>query len=342
MPDGLLQPNFSAASALSYGKLIEIAYSIYEGAKGNPTPEPPKIDGFDFVAWVTMRDFVLTRGEPEFYGFLVESIPDPRQFIMVIRGTSNLAEWWDDLLSIRLAPWREVGQVGYGFAQIYSTLKLHMKEPVDGAADAAPAEAGAAPAQALAPTTPEPFARQVARAAHRHRAARAAPTLTPAMASIDVNVAGHSLGSALATLYVAENALLKAAAAGAADSNIHTPLLYTFASPRVGDPTFAAYFDALPVTAWRLVNELDLVPKVPVIGFQHVREQQLYNSGTQVTWTLGCWHAMTTYLHLIDSSYPLGSGCQWSWARTGAMARRGGAPDAGAPLLPAAPDARPV
>jgi hypothetical protein len=74
---------------------------------------------------------------------------------------------------------------------------------------------------------------------------------------------------------------------------VNTPLLCTFASPRVGDATFAAAFDNLGLTSWRVVNQLDVVPYLPPadFGFVHVQTPEDYNSGFRVRWSVGCWHA---------------------------------------------------
>jgi triacylglycerol lipase len=66
-------------------------------------------------------------------------------------------------------------------------------------------------------------------------------------------VTGHSLGAALAT--VAAPVLARA-------TRLDAPILYNFASPRVGDPVFAALVDELP-TSWRVVNTNDEVPMLP-------------------------------------------------------------------------------
>ena len=66
-------------------------------------------------------------------------------------------------------------------------------------------------------------------------------------------VTGHSLGASLATL---------AAPDLARATRFASPVLYNFASPRTGDPTFASLVDALP-TSWRVVNTNDEVPKLP-------------------------------------------------------------------------------
>jgi len=82
-----------------------------------------------------------------------------------------------------------------------------------------------------------------------------------------VSVAGHSLGGAIAALttqYLARNL----------PSTSFT--LHTYGEPRVGNPAFAAYFDALPnVAAMRFVNGNDLVPTIPppLIGYRHHAHQ---------------------------------------------------------------------
>jgi triacylglycerol lipase len=74
-------------------------------------------------------------------------------------------------------------------------------------------------------------------------------------ASPNVVVTGHSLGAALAVL---------AAADIAANGLAANPELYSFAGPRVGDLTFAADFNRLVTSAWRVVNTEDIVTTVPL------------------------------------------------------------------------------
>jgi len=69
-----------------------------------------------------------------------------------------------------------------------------------------------------------------------------------------VFVTGHSLGGSLATLCAAD----VRASLGA------TTTLYTFASPRAGDPAFAARFNAECPDTWRIVNTEDMVNTVPL------------------------------------------------------------------------------
>lgn len=75
-------------------------------------------------------------------------------------------------------------------------------------------------------------------------------------------ITGHSLGGALATLATAEWG---------------EGTLYTFGSPRVGDPEFAKYFDAMH-PSYRFVNNNDIVPRVP-LGYQHIGSLRHFTVG---------------------------------------------------------------
>jgi hypothetical protein len=67
-------------------------------------------------------------------------------------------------------------------------------------------------------------------------------------------IVGHSLGGALAVL----------AAARAKIRGIGAPLLYTYGQPAVSAFEFAGRFDQeLPGRLWRLINQEDIVPRVP-------------------------------------------------------------------------------
>jgi len=68
-------------------------------------------------------------------------------------------------------------------------------------------------------------------------------------------VTGHSLGGALAIL---------AAPALARETPFASPVMYSFAGPRVGNPKFGrSSYDPNVATSWRVVNTNDLVPKLP-------------------------------------------------------------------------------
>ncbi len=75
----------------------------------------------------------------------------------------------------------------------------------------------------------------------------------------NIFITGHSLGGALATL--AASHIIKLIC----DNKISAkpPILYTFASPRVGDSVFANNFSKLD-ECYRIANSEDIVPKIPI------------------------------------------------------------------------------
>lgn len=77
-------------------------------------------------------------------------------------------------------------------------------------------------------------------------------TLSNCPSNAQIFVTGHSLGGALATL---------AACDIQRHTEFHHPILYTFASPRVGDSAFAKLFEDL--SCFRIANSEDVVPTVP-------------------------------------------------------------------------------
>ncbi|MEA3410732.1 MAG: lipase family protein [Pseudomonadota bacterium] len=68
-----------------------------------------------------------------------------------------------------------------------------------------------------------------------------------------VTLAGHSLGGALATLTGPD----------LRERTGFVPVLYNFASPRVGNPEFSRRHEGLVETSWRTVNTNDTVPNLP-------------------------------------------------------------------------------
>jgi hypothetical protein len=287
-----------AAQAVKLGLFVNVAYQMWSDHPGVAAPPPPSDlpAGYSFAAWVQMRDFLFASGELVFYGLIARS-PDGADSILAIRGTATPEEWVDDLTSLVPAPWTGPGQVGYGFNRIYQTLRV---VPFDASAvAAAPLPRPSEPASPFAEQVANAV-RQAARPPHR-RGEMAAPQ--PETSANAIRVVAHSLGSALATLYVAENVKV---------GRLDVELICTFASPKVGDHQFAASFDALNgANSWRIVNELDIVPYLPPIGFEHVDKLQAYNSGLVVNpLSPGCCHSLDTYLHLLDPNQPLPAGCQ--------------------------------
>ncbi len=303
---------FDSKQATLLGQFVGAAYTMYGNQPSDLTP-PPSADfppGYRLTASIQMRDFVLGSTDPLFYGFVAQDSANPTHFVLAFRGTANWMEWWDDANALGLTPFRvpDCGSVGAGFARIYDTIEI--VEYPSGAVTAAAAPRSLASLGGLA--------QQMADLVSRHMPAPSLSAAFPAGATI--SVAGHSLGGALATLYVLENAKT---------SQVHNPLICTFASPRAGDSAFVAAFNALGLTSWRFANGPDVVPDLPpyILGFRHVDTLCALSSAGKVTPSVGCWHELATYLSLIDPTLQPSPECRLAPAL---VARR--APPAGAPF----------
>lgn len=286
--------DFQPKDAAGYGAFVEAAYAAYAKNNGDLKPDISLPQGWRNAAWVTMRDFPPIGASVErFYGFIAMQEDGPG-VVLALRGTVGWMEWYDDFV-VTFQPFKSgatpYGRVSTGFARIYSTLRVY-----DVAAPGAPVHAGEAYIiDASEPKTgPVPsFSAAVADVVTRNRPAAATEAAAPTI------VVGHSLGSALVTLYALENAV---------EQHLGAAVVYTFASPRVGDHDFvAAYNKWVPVT-WRIVNNADVVPNAPfdVMGYAHVDRLELLDSTGKAKSSPGCAHAMSSYRHLLDGVTPLG------------------------------------
>jgi triacylglycerol lipase len=83
---------------------------------------------------------------------------------------------------------------------------------------------------------------------------QAIQTLKAAKAFAAPYVTGHSLGAALAHLAAADIFIREQV----------SPISYTLAGPRTGDPTFAAAFVHAGLQTWRIFNTEDIAPTIPL------------------------------------------------------------------------------
>jgi len=81
-------------------------------------------------------------------------------------------------------------------------------------------------------------------------------------------ITGHSLGGALATL----------ATARFLDSGRAVKALYTLGQPRVGDEAFSDVFNVSFSSVYRLVNNEDIVTRIPFLGYKHVGQEIYFDN----------------------------------------------------------------
>jgi hypothetical protein len=149
------------------------------------------------------------------------------------------------------------------------------------------------------------------------------PSVTTALSSLpwkkpvtSLTICGHSLGGALATLLALD------VAANAANPAFKTPVVYTYASPRAGDLTFANLYNHLVPKTFRIANRMDLVPKLPLPPlYEHVDTLLDLNPikfaippQILVKVEVPCEHFLTSYLHLLSlqaggTALPLDAAC---------------------------------
>jgi predicted lipase len=269
------------ATAVTYGPFIQAAEAQYSSDPGqvNPATITNMPAGYTLVRTIQMTDFLGPEQSRVFYGYVAVG-GDPATAVVALRGTESTMEWWDDF-HWDLVPFTQIpdgGNVAQGFDDIYNSIGTMT-----------PGQQGT--------SAPSAFAAEVAKAATSGLAAGLDH------ASLPLVVTGHSLGGALATLLVT-------------DLNATTalkPQAWTFASPHVGDATFAARYGALSTVSWRIYNQVDVVPYFPMDisnSYQPVTTGYAINSLGKAKWSLSCAHSLNTYMHVLSpATVPLDQAC---------------------------------
>jgi triacylglycerol lipase len=297
----MMSTSLDPGKAASYGQFVAAAYDMYAVNNDDLRPAPKNLpSGWELSAWIVMSDFLFDIKAPKFYGIVAHEIANPDNRIIALRGTEGIVEWLDDAASIVMVPFRQVpsaGRVAFGFDNIYSSMKvLPVPHPAPGLAPAAEPELTGSFADQLEQLAVRREAeRGVAHQFAANRNRRERPTV----------VTAHSLGAALATLFVLENSVKQ---------KFDIPLISTMASPKVGNLEFAHIFTGLPLTSWRIVNTRDVVPKLPptipfLLDYEHVMVAYPFDSSRFAKKNLGCYHSVCTYLHWLDNSLPLAPEC---------------------------------
>lgn len=165
--------------------------------------------------------------EDQIFGFIARSASESNKFVVVFRGTREAAEWFNNFRPIPkpfLSKDRfgNLGEVRNGFNLIYSSKEGRKSEHLS-----------------IQKTIENFFDEQDIKN------------------DSQIFVTGHSLGAGLATLAALH--LQKLAEKKGIQPFIQ---LYSFASPRVGDKTFAEHFDG--IKSFRIINSEDLIQSVPL------------------------------------------------------------------------------
>jgi len=117
-----------------------------------------------------------------------------------------------------------------------------------------------------------------------------------------LTICGHSLGGALATLLALDVAV------NTTEPAFKCPSVYTYASPRTGDPSFVNVYNHVVPNTLRIANRIDLVPKLPLPPlYEHVDSLVDLNPivlclppKILVKCDIPCEHFLTSYLHLLS------------------------------------------
>lgn len=116
-------------------------------------------------------------------------------------------------------------------------------------------------------------------------------------------ITGHSLGAALATLCAVDVA---------ANTSFHSPFLFTYGSPRVGDPAFARVFSKYVRNSYRTANLFDVVTHAPPSVYKlPKREKRYYYSHVQTllserfqNGSVGGNHVISSYFAELSKLQP--------------------------------------
>jgi triacylglycerol lipase len=269
------------ATAVTYGPFIQAAEAQYSSHPNELSPATITNMPADYtlVRTIQMTDSFGSTQSRVFYGYVAVG-GHPTTAVVALRGTESTMEWWDDF-QWDLVPFAQIpngGKVAQGFYDIYDSFGTM-----------APGQVGT--------SAPSAVAADVA------QAATSGPAVGIDPGSLPLVVTGHSLGGALATLLVTD---LNATTALA-------PQAWTFASPQVGDATFAARYAGLSTVSWRIYNKVDVVPYFPIDisdSYQPVATGYAINSLGKAKWSLSCAHSLNTYMHVLSpATVPLDQAC---------------------------------
>lgn len=124
------------------------------------------------------------------------------------------------------------------------------------------------------------------------------------MEDISLTITGHSMGAALATLNAVDicfNGLNKQSDEPPKSCPVS---VFAFACPKVGDSGFYKVFTSYKdLYCLRINNSLDVVPKVPSLGYSDVGTEMVVDTSKSTylngPGNPGSWHSMENYMHCV-------------------------------------------
>jgi len=227
--------------------------------------------------WEEVKDIVTT---DQVFGFIACSQDNPRELFVVFRGTREGAEWFNNFrpkpqpflpkLSQELGV--DLGDVRKGFNLIYTAARTQNI-----------LERFLERLNFLSIPLLDSFANQLQEKVTQFFSDQdTVPSemvieqfftdyfqTSDQVAETEIYITGHSLGAGLATLAALHIQKL-------AEKYQTSPAikLYTFASPRVGNETFARHFDlSHSLKSYRIINSEDLIQSVPLPTTELIDEE---------------------------------------------------------------------
>jgi triacylglycerol lipase len=275
---------FSEARIVHLGRLVVIDYYLFDTKKGENPPFPNSTtfhNDKDLLKIYTPimnlqgRDRIDSP-DREFYGHIWSIESEPGTLVISIRGTSDAQEWIDDVKfeMVKYSETRDLGHVERGFQEIFSTFTV--SKP---------------------PSSSKGYDAKVSYNPMNEYLSNIKGINT-------IIVVGHSLGASLANLVAFD----------AVESNFAENIqLLTFASPLTGDAKFVEIFQSKITDSIRIVNQPDIVPRVPpkLFGYRHIWHQLEIDSypNAGIKHSVACYHSLLTYLHMLDSAIPVAPNC---------------------------------
>ena len=271
------------ASAVTWGPFVQAAYDQYVSDPGESNPSAIKNmpSGYTLERTIQMSDFIGPATSRVFYGFVAVG-GNPATAVVALRGTATKVEWWDDL-HWNLVPFTRVSNGGR--SRRASTASITPLAPVS----------------------------RPSKAVRRHRTrSRATSHTQPLKDSPSTSIrrcpswsAGHSLGGALATLLVADTGREHTAQAASVDIR----LAPTWAMPP--SPPATALSVPCPGGSTTRSTSSRTSRSTSSDNYQPVTTGYAINSLKNAKWSLGCCHALNTYLHVLSpTTVTLNPPCQ--------------------------------